>query len=146
MSIDLTLPVRRAILRALKSDAGVTALVAASSIHPQTPLKTPVWPFIKYGAPSGLPFGAACVSGNEIIGAVHSFAKQRKNGNQVLETAEDHASRIGAAVVACLGRTRLALEGGQSARIRVTDWQLLQDGSEADAYHHVTAFGVRVLS
>jgi hypothetical protein len=101
--MDALLPARRAILATMKADAALTALVPAARIYPQaSPVPTPTWPFIIYGSPSGLPIRAACVNGTEITVAVHSFAKARVQGTAVVETAEDHASRIGAAVVAAL--------------------------------------------
>ena len=146
MAKDRTLPVRRAILTALKADTAVIALVPAASIHPQSPLQEPSWPFIKYGAPAGLPVRASCVDGSEIDVAVHSFAKPRYSGKAMIETAEDHCSRIGAAVLGAIDAHRLPLQTGESARVRTTGWQLLQDGDEADAYHHVANFRVRVLA
>lgn len=145
MATDSTLAVRRAILTTLKADVGVTALVAASSIHPQSPREAPAWPFIKYGSPSGTPITASCVDGSEITVALHGFAKPRSLAGQIVETAEDHAARIGAAIARALDKRCLALGFG-TARVRWRSSQLLQDGAEADAYHHISNFRVRVIS
>jgi hypothetical protein len=123
----------------------VTALVPATSIHPQAPIGAPTWPFIKYGAPSGLPVRASCVDGNEITVALHGFAKPHKVGEQVVESAEDHAARIGSAIAAALDGKRLSIAGGH-AKVTWTGSQLLQDGDEADAFHTVQNFRVRVLT
>jgi hypothetical protein len=147
MANDASLPVRRAGLTALKADAALTALVPAASIYPQSPPATPVWPFIKWGAPSGVPVRApGCVDGSEIIVAVHGFAKPRYESGAMVETAEDHCARLGAALAAALGDKRLALQSGGNATFEWTGHQLLQDGAEADAFHTVQNFRVRVIA
>jgi len=138
-------PIRRAILATLKANDDVTALVPATSIYPQSTSKPP-WPFIKFGSPSGVPIDNACAGGDTIIVALHSFAKPRIVGGAVVETAEDHADRIGTAVIRALNRRRLTLDSGNHAKVRRAGFQLLQDGAEADAYHHVANFQVRVLA
>lgn len=146
MANDLTLAVRRASLAELKAHALLTDLIPAMRLYPQTVPPTPTWPFGKMGAPSGLPLRAGCVDGNEGIFAVHGFAKMRTVGGVVVETAEDHTARIGAAIASGLDRKTLHLDGGQRARIRWTGSQLLQDGAEADAFHTVQNFAYRVLA
>lgn len=143
--MDVLLPARKVILTALKANAGVLALVPKASIYPQVAAAVPDWPFILYGSPSGVPIRSSCVDGLEITVAVHSFAKQRMQGSQTVETAEDHACRIGAAVVACLDGSRLALPAGY-LRILHTSSQLLIDGGEADAFHHVANFRCRAIT
>lgn len=147
MANDLTLPIRRACLAELKGDAGLLALVPAAQMYPQTTAPAPEWPFTRMGAPSGLPIRAGCVDGNEGSFAVHGFAKPRYDGSGgMVETAEDHAARIGGAIASALDRKRLTLDGNQSARVTWTGSQLLQDPEEADAYHTVQNFRVRVLA
>lgn len=149
MANDASLPVRRAGLTALKADAGLTAadMVPAASIHPQSPAGTPEWPFVKWGAPAGIPIRApGCVDGNEITVAVHGFSNGRRSGDALLETAEDHAARIGAAIASALDGKRLDLAGGGAARFRWTGSQLLIDGDEAGAFHTVQNFRVRVIA
>lgn len=146
MANDLTLPIRRATLAELKANAPLLALVSASNMHPQTTPASPAWPFVKMGAPSGLPIRAACVDGHEGIFAVHGFAKPRMSGAQMVETAEDHAARIGSAIASALDRKHLEIDGGYRVSVTWTGSQLLQDGAEADAFHTVQNFGVRVLA
>lgn len=147
MANDSTLPVRRAVLVALKNDAPLLAIVPKAQIHPQTVPPTPTWPFIRHGAPSGIPITASCVDGQEITFALHGFAKPRLNGSgQVVETAEDHAARIGAAMAKALDGKLLPLDTGHKARIRWTGSQLLQDGAEADAFHTIQNFRARIIS
>lgn len=145
--MDALLPARRAILATMKVDADLIALVPAARIYPQaSPVPTPTWPFIIYGSPSGLPIRATCVNGTEVTVAIHSFAKVRMQGTVVVETAEDHASRIGAAVVAALDGKRPPLPGGGYLSILSTGSQLLIDGGEADAFHHVANFRCRAIT
>ncbi len=145
--MDDLLAARRAILTAAKADAALTALVPAARIYPQaSPVPSPTWPFIIYGSPTGLPIRAACVNGTEITVALHSFAKARMDGKKMLETAEDYAARIGAAVAKALDGKRPALSSGGYLAIRFTGSQLLIDGGEADAFHHVANFMCRAIT
>lgn len=144
--MDDLLAARRAILTTAKADTALTTLVPAARIYPQaSPVPSPTWPFIIYGAPTGLPIRAACVNGTEITVALHSFAKARMQGSAMVETAEDHAARIGAAVAKALDGKRPALATGYLA-IRFTGSQLLIDGGEADAFHHVANFRCRAIT
>lgn len=145
MASDRSLAIRRAILTALKADAPLLGLIPASSMHPQAPASEPSWPFIKTGAPSGLPINAACVDGSVTVVAVHGFAKPRIEDGAVVESAEDHAARIGAFTATALDKKKLALDGGGEAKLRWTGSQLLQDRDEADAFHTVQNFSVRSL-
>lgn len=148
MALDSSLPVRRASLTHLKGDAAVTALVPAGSIYPGVARATATWPFVRWGPPSAVPIRAACVDGSEIAAAFHAFAKPRMDGADLVESAEDFAARIGAAVVLSLDRQRLDLDTPYPAAA-LWAWrnsQLLQDGAEADAWHWIGNFRVRVIS
>lgn len=142
---DHTIPVRRAVLARLKAVADLTALVPAARIYPQSTPPNPTWPFTRFGAPRGLPLRASCVAGNLVDFDIHSFAKPRESAGQVVETAEDHAGRIGAAVIAGLDGVALDLPTGK-LKVRWTGSQLMQDPDEADAYHHVASFTGRVIA
>lgn len=145
--MDDLLATRRAILTTLKADAALTALVPAARIYPQvSPVSSPVWPFIIYGSPSGLPIRAACVNGTEVTVALHTFTHAREVNGAVVETAEDYAARIGAAVAKALDGKRPALTSGGYLAILFTGSQLLIDGGEADAFHHVANFRARAIT
>lgn len=143
--MDVLLPIRRAILAVLASDTALIALVPAVQIHAQAAEK-PVWPFVLYGSPTGVPIRAACVDGLDVTVALHSFAGPRVAGGQIVETAQDHASRIGSSVVSALDGKRTALPSGGYARILHTRSQLLIDSGEADAFHHIANFRVRAIT
>lgn len=148
MARDTTLAVRRAVLATLKFDAGLTALVPSSSIHPSTVPADHSWPFVRYGAPSASPRRASCMDGTAHAIVVHGFAKPRYSGQAMIETAEDHAMRIGAAIAAALDRRKLTLAGDYpgAAHISWSGTQMLQDPAEADSWHAVVQFTVRVVS
>lgn len=146
MATGLQRLLRRAVLARLKADAGVTALVSAASIYPQAVPSPPSWPFIKLGPPLTLPFSVACAEQSGTVSLdVHAFARARESGGAAVETAEDHAGRIGAAIEASLHRVTITLEGGETARIRLGDIQLLQD-EEPDAFHYLCRVNARVLA
>lgn len=137
--------VRRAVLARMKADAALTALVPANSIYPQAIAHEPQFPFIKLGPTNTLRLRAACINGGLVSVDVHAFARPRISGGAVVETAEDHASRIGAMIEAALADNRITLEGGATANIELGDIRLLQD-QEPDAFHWFAQLTARVLA
>lgn len=141
---------RRAVLTALKADAGVTALVPATSIHGRTPRGTPTWPFIKVDVGGFAPLDAACVAGGVGRITVHAFAKSVWSGGTpgtgaLTEAAEDRAGLIQAAIEAALHRAKLPLADG-NLTLKHINSILLVDGGEADAFHAVTDFRARIIA
>ncbi|SKB48994.1 Protein of unknown function [Rhizorhabdus histidinilytica] len=86
------------------------------------------------------------MDGAESIVAVHGFTAGVRRGKKLIETAEDHAGRIGDAIARALDGKRLPLEGGGTVRIRWTGSQLLQDAQEAGGFHTVQNFQMRHLA
>jgi hypothetical protein len=142
MATGLQRLVRRALLARLKADAGLLAFVPAASINPDG---APTWPFVKLAAPVTQPRRAACVNGATVTFDIHAFAGARKSGEQVIETAEDHAGRIGAAIEASLDAKRIAIEIDSSARLTLSDIRLLEDG-DPDHFHWFAQVNARVLA
>lgn len=140
MATGLQRPLRRAILSTLKASAPLTAEIPAARIYPQAVPGNPVWPFAKLGPPVSLRIRAACVRGDNISLDVHAFTRGTAG-----ETAEDHAGRIGGLIEAALDDRTLTLEGGATARIRLTDKRLFQD-AEPDAFHYLCQVNARVLA
>ncbi|RSV15681.1 DUF3168 domain-containing protein [Sphingomonas sp. ABOLF] len=146
---DVLLPVRKALLAALKESADLVALVPAKRIYPQAATDAlPLWPFITYGAPTNVPLRGACMRGGTVTVAVHSYAKPiypdgdaRKPPTKL---AEDLAGEIGAAVISALDGRKLDVTGGRLA-VLFTNSQLLSDGGEKDAFHHIANFRVRAF-
>jgi len=145
MATGLQRLVRRAVLAKLKADAGLTALVPAASIYPNSPAREPTWPFIKLGALTTQRLRAACVTGGTVTVDIHAFARDRLANGVAIETADDHASRIGAAIETVLADQHLALEGGSDAKLMLGDIRLIQD-LEPDAYHWFAQLTARVLA
>lgn len=145
MATGLQRLVRRAVLTRLKADTALTALVPTGSIYPQAVPSEPTWPFVKLGPLGTLRLRAACVRGGTVTVDVHAFARSRASGGQVVETAEDHASRIGAEIERLLDGVNIGLEGGAKAKLDLSDIRLLQDG-EPDAFHWFAQLNARVLA
>jgi hypothetical protein len=85
------------------------------------------------------------LNGGEGSFDIHSFARDRLSGGAVVETGEDHAGRIGAAIETALADNRLALENGASMRIEVNDMRLLRD-DDPGAWHWFAQVNYRVLA
>jgi hypothetical protein len=145
MAIDSTIAIRRGMLIVAKNAPALTAIVPKKDIFPQTVPAEHGWPFIRSGAPSAIPVRAACVDGGEWTVAMHGFAKDRKVGAAVVETAEDYAGRIGSALAVALDGKAVTLPNG-NARIRWTGSQLLMDPDEPGAFHTVQNFVVRAIT
>ena len=147
MATGLQRLVRRGVLARLKADAALTALVPAASIYPQAVPGTgePVWPFIKLGPTGTLRLRAACVRGGLVSVDIHAFARARIVGGIEVETAEDHASRIGAEIERLLDGVNIALEGDAKAKLELGDIRLMQD-AEPDAFHWFAQINARVLA
>ncbi len=142
MATGMQRTVRRALLAKLKADAGLTAIVPATSINPAG---EPTWPFIILRSPVSRQLKAAQLNGQEGSWDIHAFARDRLSGGATVETGEDHCGRIGAAIERVLADNRLALEGGLIARINLTDMRLLPDESP-DAWHYVAQINWRGLA
>jgi hypothetical protein len=140
---------RRAIVARMKGHAGLTALVPATSIFAQTVPANPAWPFVKTGVPQKAPITATCLNGGEVTVPVDGFAKDRYAGQQKVETAEDHADRIGAEIEAALhlkGET-VTIDGAPvRLTYRLTDIRTFPDGAEAGAYHYSALVRARVFA
>ena len=143
--ISLQREARRAALSILKSNAALTAIVPAARIYSQRVPAMPTWPFIKQGPTQSLPVRASCIRGAIVSFSIHAFAKPRLNGGVEVETAEDYASRIGAAIEAALDNNRADFPGG-TIRFRLNEMQLLQDAGEADSFHYFAVVSARVIA
>lgn len=140
---------RRAILARLKAHAGLTALVPPSSIFGQTVPADRAWPFIKLGPPQTLPITAACLNGGAVAIPADGFAKNLMSGQRIIETAEDHAGRIGGEFEAALHlKGETVTVDGAPVRLRyaLTDIRLFVDGGEPGAFHYSALINARVIA
>jgi hypothetical protein len=145
MAIDSTIPIRQETIKLAAADAGLTAEVPAASIYGQTVPADRTFPFIRSGAPDVLPLTAACVDGSANTFTMHGFAKDRIVDGETVETAEDHAGRIGSLLASSLHGKLITLPRG-SARIKWTGSQLLMDPDEPGCFHTIQNFSVRALT
>ena len=143
MSGNLIREVRRSVLTHWKNDATLIALVPAGDIFPSTVPDAHGWPFLRWDAPNSIPM-AEFLRGSAVSFMAHAFAKPRYTGATMIETAEDHCSRITSALHASLHRNRLSI-GMTSFATMVTSSRVMQDGAEADAYHGVVNCVARCL-
>ncbi|MBB4616908.1 DUF3168 domain-containing protein [Sphingomonas abaci] len=144
MAIDSTLNIRRAARARLLASEAVT-LIVGNRVYGQTPPKDPPFPFTLWGAITLTPLRASCLDGSEGVVAVHGFAKKREEDGREVEWAEDHASRLGAAIAAALDGYLADIPGGTAA-FRWTGSQLLVDGGDSDAFHTVQNFRIRCMT
>tara|TARA_Y100001951_G_scaffold100969_1_gene105154 strand:- start:1562 stop:1822 length:261 start_codon:yes stop_codon:yes gene_type:complete len=85
------------------------------------------------------------MNGARVVCAVHAFAGPRKSGSTIIEYAEDHAGRIGAAIEAALDKQSIARTGGGRYHLLLSDFQLLQDG-DPNAFHYFTTVNAKVMA
>lgn len=141
---DYSLPLRRAVLPRLKSNAAVAALIPPASIYGGVVPVSRTFPFSRYGSPQTTPFRLSGLSSSQSRFALHGFTGPLKNGQQVIESAEDRAWKIGAAFQIALDGAVLAIEGGMHATITWLDTTALVDRDEPDAWHTVSNFTAEV--
>lgn len=139
-TLDPSLSVRGKIVAALKADAQLTAIVPAARIYPSKVAAGQEWPFIR------VPLAVATAaeldggSGSELSGVVHCFAKI---GSDVLDP-EARAATINLHIVRVLSQMdAIELDDGESIGVHATQWQVMSDPAEADAYHGIVSYLAR---
>lgn len=137
--MDYALPVRRAVLKALKADAGVTALIPPASLYGLVVDLKRTFPFGRFGAPQTTPYRLSGLSSSTHRFAYHGFL------NGIPERfAEDRADDFANAVVRCLDSRSLPIEGGMHATITWLGSNCLIDGDETSNWHAVVNFSADV--
>jgi hypothetical protein len=139
---DHSLILRKGIVAHLRANAGLVALVPASSIYGEQPKAIPSWPFIRCGFMRVIPIRLDCYLGGEYPFTLHAFSKS--NGTDEILT-------IRAAIIAAMDGASIdlanALNTGSAAVClsRHDLSNLIPDGDEAGAYHDIHNFTVRVM-
>lgn len=131
MAKDHSLPLRRALVTALRADAPIMAVVDDRAYGEKTPSQ-PTWPFVKAGVIIAAPFDATCLSGMEATFNIYAFAIGKDGGA---------AYNLGLLVQQALDGAKLTLEG--NAHTVSLDWQgseLFSDPHEADGYFSAVGF------
>lgn len=138
MARDLSLALRKAILAALEDAPAVTAIVPPERLYAVEPPAAPIWPFVRTGFASPVPFRASGLDGSRIQLSLHGFAK----GPQ-----EDAVAELGAAIAAALDGRVVALDGvpGAVAHIAWTGSRIRRDGEEAGAYQIIVGIEAVVV-
>jgi hypothetical protein len=141
----LTRIARRAVLARMKAHSGLTALVPAASIHPQTVLGNPEWPFIKLGRQSTITFGEN-FEGALVSTPVSGFARSGENAaGGTTQTAEDAASLIGEQIEEALQKRGDSATGYRMTH-RVRDINIGPDAGESGAFRWFCNVETRVIA
>lgn len=134
MAVDLSLPFRGAVVKALRSYPALAELVG-QRVHAEQPPE-PQTPWIRCGRISALPFQASGAEGSEISLTLHGFA-----------TGSVEAHRLGNLIVYALDEKRLAIEPDQAGDPQPYAFDVLWAGSEVmpdtaskGDYHAVVRF------
>lgn len=146
MAGDLIREVRRATLAHLKQDETLGDLVQPAAMYPGTTPPNPAWPFTRMDSFASTGITASCVDGATVTFQLHAFARPRKEGAVVVETAEDNASIIGSVLRSAIDKRRVSISEDVSARLRVLSSRLIRDGDEEDAWHAILSVEARVLA
>ena len=134
MAVDLSLPFRGAVVKALRSDQAVAEMVG-QRVHAEQPPE-PQTPWIRCGRISALGFQASGAEGSEISLTLHAFA-----------TGSTEAHRLANLIVYVLDEKRLALDPDKPGGPRPYAFDVLWAGSEVmpdtaskGDYHAVVRF------
>lgn len=138
MSVDLSRPLKAAIIDHLAATVGVTSLVPAARIYAMTPPAKPVWPFIRYGSPITSAYEASCWDGSSTRVTLHAFAETTTG-----YAGEDRALDIAAAIVE-------AMDSFDPTGLGIIECEWVQtncikDSDEADQWHSFAEFNVTVV-
>lgn len=141
MAQDTSLPLRRAVVRTLRADTELIAIVPADQNYGMRSPASPPFPFTRYGSPDAIPLRAQCLDGANVGFTVHSFSAAE---------FEDECASINAKLVAALdGRTLdLAVDAGfpTKAHLVWTGSQILPDAGDASLWHGVNRFEAAIAS
>lgn len=138
---DFLLPMRTAVLKELKHDAGVLGLIAAASLYPSTVPAIRTFPFGRFGSIIGSPFRASCLDSSAFRFSYQAFTKQLLNeAGTPIRFAEDNAILIGSALKHALDGKTLLLSTGDRLRIEWIQTSPRIDGTEADAWMTTVTF------
>lgn len=133
---DQTNALRASLLARMKADAGLTALVPAARIYPSRTPATLTWPFIKLGVINDLPKQMSGANGSQTaFGTVHVFTKGIDAENQCMIIKRELA-RVLDSQSEIDDFLNILYDGGN----------VMQDGSDADAYHGVVNWAGWLLS
>lgn len=137
--MDYSLALRRAVLKALKADAGVVAIIPAGSLYPSVVPTARTFPFGRYGAPQTTPFRLSGLSASSHRFTYHTFVNSLPT-----RTAEDRAYDVANSIQEALEGRNLPLEGGMHATVSWLGSNCLIDRDEPTNWHAVINFAADV--
>ena len=138
LAVDLSRPLKAAIVDHIAADPGVLAFVPLDRIYAMSPPANPVWPFIRYGSPITGGFEATCWNGSTTRVTIHAFAETK-----TIYAGEDRALDIAAAIVNAMGSF-----APDNLGVIECEWlqtRCIQEDGEADRWHSITEFDVTVI-
>lgn len=130
MARDFSLPLRRAVVKALRADGAVSGVVG-SRVHAEQPPE-PQAPWVRVGRITAFPFETSTEGGSEISLTLHAFAP-----------SSDEAHRLAALIVYALDEKRLPLEAEEGqpepglTELFWTDTDVMPDTASKADYHAV---------
>lgn len=128
---DHVLALREAVVSHLLGNAAVQALVGERVYGEEVPA-TPVWPFVRYGLPTGANYEASGWDGKDHDLMLHAFAHG---------PGMDKCSELASAIeTAMLEDSGLPLVGVGLVGISFVRTQIIRDSDEAGAYHAIIQF------
>lgn len=144
MAVDLSRPLKAAIVDHLFADALLTSLVPADRIYAMSPPASPKWPFVRYGSPIASPYEATCWNGATVIVTLHAFAETKKaTSTGPFYAGEDRALDIAAAIVKAM--ETFDPNGLDVIECEWTGTQCVKDNDEADQWHSWCQFSITVI-
>lgn len=114
-------------------------------IYPGITPPNPEFPFGRVDGFNSLPLDGPCHAGAQVTFLLHGFARDRRQGEQIVETAEDVACRLGSGMKLAVHNKRVPI-GDASALLRVRSVRLQPDAAEAGVYQSVLECEARVLA
>jgi hypothetical protein len=148
---DATPFVRSAVLLRLADVPEVVALIPAERHYPEQRPPNPTWPFLAFGMPITGPFVASGLSGSSISVALHVYGATRGEGDDTVPGADFVKAALAVIVAALGGDEGCALPLDEApypatAHLTWTGSQVVQDGSDANAFHGWATFDITVSS
>lgn len=129
MTVDLTLPLRKAVVEHLRGYAPLVALWDQRFYGERPPAQL-TFPFGRYGWDDLAPFNPSCISGGRVGVTIHTFDQSQDTSKIKL---------INAAVITALDDTKLDLDGGGWCYdLTFVRAQTLPDGP--DGFHGILQF------
>ncbi|PZR88356.1 MAG: DUF3168 domain-containing protein [Stutzerimonas stutzeri] len=132
MPIDHSIPLREAVVSALRAAPAVSAIVSAR-VYGEKPPSTPTWPFVRYGLPIVSQYEATELDGGEHNVTIHAFTKGGSS---------NAVGALSAAIASALTDEALDLGAIELIDCQWLGSQIIRDTAEAEAWHGIIRFRV----